>query len=92
MATPVVTCTGATAVSRGAASILHCVGLDELITHNADDFVKCAIKLASNAQWLRNIRSNLRSRFEQSPLMDAKRFNRNIERVYEQIWAKWLAE
>jgi protein O-GlcNAc transferase len=88
MATPVVTCTGPTAISRGAASILHCAGFDELITHNADDFVKCAIDLASNPNRLREIRSDLRERFERSPLMDAVRFTRNIESVYEQVTAE----
>jgi protein O-GlcNAc transferase len=91
MATPVVTCTGSTAVSRGAASILHCVGLDELITHNADDFVKCAVDLANNTLRLCELRSDLRSRFERSPLADAKRFTKNMEAVFEQVWAAWIA-
>jgi len=91
MATPVVTCTGLTAVSRGAGSILHCVGLDELIAHNADDFVKCAVDLATHAQGLRELRANLRDRFERSPLMDAKRFTQHIEAAYSQAWDTWLA-
>jgi len=79
MATPVVTCTGTTAVSRGAASILHCVGLNELITDDADGFVKTTVDLATDADRLRKLRAGLRARFEESPLADGKRFAATME-------------
>ena len=91
MATPIVTCTGTTAVSRGAASILHCAGLDELITHNAEDFITCATSLATDPARLIALRRNLRNHFERSPLMDGKRFARNIEAAFEQAWANAMS-
>ena len=92
MDTPVVTCTGTTAVSRGAASILHCVVLDELITHNPNDFVSATVALAKDAAWLKVLRSDLRTRFEQSQLMNGKSFARHMEQVYRDAWLAWIGK
>ena len=35
------------------------------------------------------VRATLRPRMEQSPLMDAPRFARNIEAAYRQMWRTW---
>jgi predicted O-linked N-acetylglucosamine transferase (SPINDLY family) len=38
---------------------------------------------------LEQLRSTLRQKMEQSPLMDAPRFTKNIESAYRQMWRKW---
>jgi predicted O-linked N-acetylglucosamine transferase (SPINDLY family) len=52
-------------------------------------YVRLAIELAQDLPRLSKLRSTLRQRMEQSPLMDAPRFARNVERAYRQMWRTW---
>jgi predicted O-linked N-acetylglucosamine transferase (SPINDLY family) len=76
---PVVTLAGTLAVHRAGASILSNVGLPELITQNADDYVRVARELAEDRPRLREIRANLREKMRASPLCDAATFTRGLE-------------
>ena len=89
MGVPVVTLSGEIAVSRGANSILKNAGLPELIARTADEYVDIAVKLANDLPRLTELRGTLRRRLESSPLMDSKRFARNVEDAYRQMWRKW---
>jgi len=89
MGVPVVAYAGQTAVGRAAASALHNLGLGELIVPTAEEYVQIAVQLANQLPRLNELRSTLRRRMEQSPLMDAPRFARNLEAVYRQTWRKW---
>ena len=81
---------GATAVSRGGLSILSNVGLQHLVARDADQLVEIAGKLTSDLPALAKLRSELRKSMEASPLMDAKRFARDVETAYRQMWRKWI--
>jgi protein O-GlcNAc transferase len=89
MGVPVVTLVGQTPFSRAGWSQLSNLGLTELAGHTPDQFVKIAVDLARDLPRLQTLRSTLRQRMEQSPLMDAPRFARNIEAAYRQMWRKW---
>src|SRR5581483_9403119 len=89
MGVPVVTIVGQTAVGRAGLSQLTNLALTELIAYSEDDFVRIAIGLARDLTRLRDLRANLRSRMERSPLMDAPRFARNIEAAYRTMWHRW---
>jgi len=91
MGVPVVSLVGQTAVSRAGLSILSNVGLPELVAYTADEYVQIAMKWAHDLPRLQQLRSTLRQRMQQSPLMDAPRFARNIESAYRQMWHKWCA-
>jgi predicted O-linked N-acetylglucosamine transferase (SPINDLY family) len=88
MDVPVVTLPGSTAASRGGASILRNLDLPELIATNEEDYAAIAVKLAQDAQRLANLRSTLRSKIRESALMDEKRFARDIESAYRQMWQR----
>jgi protein O-GlcNAc transferase len=90
MGVPTVTLPGKTAVGRGGLSILSNIGLPELIAHSEEEYIRLAVDLAHDLPRLANLRSTLRHRMQQSPLMDAPRFARNIETAYRQIWHTWL--
>jgi predicted O-linked N-acetylglucosamine transferase (SPINDLY family) len=70
-------------------SLLTNVGLPELIANSQEEYVQIAVELAKDIPRLRNLHATLRRRMEQSPLMDAPKFARNIEAAYRQIWQKW---
>ena len=89
MGVPVPTLPGKTAVGRGGLSILSNLGLPELIAHSEEEYIRIATDLAHDLPRLTNLRSTLRQRMENSPLMDAPRFTRNVEAAYRQMWTTW---
>lgn len=89
MGVPIVTRVGQTAVGRGGLSQLFNLGLDELVAHTDDEFVRIAVQLATDLPRLAQLRQSLRLRMERSPLMDGSRFAKNVESVYRQVWQNW---
>jgi len=89
MGVPVVTLVGETVVGRAGLSQLTNLGLPELIAHSADQYVQIATSLANDLNRLAKLRSTLRLRMQQSPLMDAPRFARDVEAAYRQMWIDW---
>lgn len=79
---PVLTCAGQSFASRVAASLLHAVGLPELVTDTQSAFEARAVELASDGAQLRNIRQKLVEQGPQSPLFNARLFARHIESAY----------
>jgi protein O-GlcNAc transferase len=83
---PVLTCCGRSFAGRVAASLLHAVGLPELVTHGLEEYETLASRLASEPAALGQLRDRLaRNRFE-APLFDAGRFRRHLERAYVRMW------
>jgi predicted O-linked N-acetylglucosamine transferase (SPINDLY family) len=91
MGVPTVTLRGATAVSRGGASILTNVGLPEMIADTHEQYVEIASKLAGDHDRLSALRSSMRQRMLASPLMDAAHFTDDLEDAYRTMWLNWLA-
>ena len=91
MGVPVVSWPGTTAASRAGLGLLSTAGLPEVVGHSQEQFVRMAAELASNLDRLAALRSSLRQRFADSPLMDANRFARNVEAAYRQMWRRWCA-
>lgn len=92
MGVPVVTRAGQTAVGRGGLSQLFNLGLSELAAHSDDAFVRIAVELANDRSRLADLRQGLRSRMQQSPLMDGARFARHVEAAYREVWGKWCEQ
>ena len=76
---PVLTCMGTTFAGRVAASLLHAVGMPELITGTLEDYATSALKLARDAAELAAIRTKLARNRDTFPLFDTARFTRNFE-------------
>jgi predicted O-linked N-acetylglucosamine transferase (SPINDLY family) len=90
MGVPFITLAGTQmAVSRGGVSILSNVGLHELIARNPHEYISKVTDLANDLPRLSDLRKNLRSQMQRSPLLDAPRFARSIESAYRQMWRKW---
>jgi len=89
MGVPVVSLVGKMAVGRGGVSILSNIGLTELLADSQENYVRLASELAADLPRLCDLRSTLRPRMEQSPLMDAAGFARNVEAAYRQMWRTW---
>jgi len=89
MGVPVITQIGQSHVSRVGLSLLSSVGLGELAAATSQQYENIAVELALDLPRLQTLRSSLRERMEQSPLMDAPRFARNVEAAYRQMWRSW---
>ncbi len=83
---PVLTCAGKTFPSRVCGSLLHAVGLPELITNNLEDYEALALRLATDPMFLETIRAKLARNRKTSPLFDTNRFRLNIEAAYTEMW------
>ncbi|HEY3326085.1 MAG TPA: tetratricopeptide repeat protein [Novimethylophilus sp.] len=86
----VVTCIGDTFAGRVAASLLHAVGLPELITESMEQYARLALRLAQHPQQLHGLRSKLREQRTTAPLFDTEAFTRDLEQLYRRMWARWL--
>ena len=91
MGVPVVTLVGKTVVGRAGLSQLTNLGLPELIARTPEEYVRIAAALARDLPRLAALRATLRERMRNSPLMDAPRFARDIERAYREMWRQWCA-
>ena len=89
MGVPTVTLPGNTVVGRAGVSMMKNVELTEWIATTAQEYVAIAARFARDLPGLAKLRSTLRRRMEQSPLMDAEGFTRSMENAYRQIWRAW---
>jgi predicted O-linked N-acetylglucosamine transferase (SPINDLY family) len=79
---PVVTTQGQAYQARVSQSLLHSVGLDELVAKDDEAYVALAIRLASNHVYREEIRNRLATGRQTSALFDPVRMTRNLERAY----------
>jgi len=83
---PIVTCPGTTFASRVAGSLLHAIGMPDLVVGSLQDYETLALRIARD----RDLRAALRARLERnrrtSALFDSARLARNIETAYRRMW------
>jgi predicted O-linked N-acetylglucosamine transferase (SPINDLY family) len=89
MGVPVVSLAGRTAVSRAGSTLLSNVGLEHLVARTEEQYVEVAAALIRDANGLAALRTDLRRRLESSPVMDAKRFARDVEAAFRNVWRAW---
>ncbi len=85
---PVLTCAGEAFAARMAGSLLHAIGLPELVTDNLVDYERRALELAHEPRRLRELKDRLLANRSRSPLFDTRRFCRHLEAAYEQMWRR----
>jgi protein O-GlcNAc transferase len=83
---PVITCSGQTFASRVAGSLLHAIGLPELVTNSIEQYESLALALAREPARLQGIRHKLAANRMTTPLFDSERFTRSLEAAYEAMW------
>ncbi len=83
--TPVVAKTGGTLAARVSESLLHAIGLPELVAADVDEYCEVAIALGKDAGRRADIRQKLNENRQIEPCFDAERFARHMERAYEMM-------
>jgi len=85
---PVISCPGDAFAARMSGSLLHAIGLPELVAPSLDEYKALAIRLASDPQLLAQTRQRLAANRRTHPLFDTERFRRHIEAAYEIMWRR----
>jgi predicted O-linked N-acetylglucosamine transferase (SPINDLY family) len=86
---PVVTCLGSGFAGRVAASLLHAVGLPEMITETLEAYEQLALALARAPERLAALKVKLMQNGTTFPLFNTDRYRRHIEAAYERMWARY---
>ncbi|MBJ6751683.1 O-linked N-acetylglucosamine transferase family protein [Geomonas anaerohicana] len=89
MGVPVVTLAGSTHRSRVGATLLHSVGLDGLVAHDACSFAQIAHALALDRHRLQGLRETLRATMAASTLTDGAGFTKELELEFLAAWGRW---
>ncbi len=85
MGVPVVSLYGAVRGQRFGYSMLMNLGLGELATDNIEDYIRVAVTLGNSPKLVADLRRELRSMVEKSPLMDEENYTRKVEELYMKI-------
>ena len=73
-------------LARQGASLLKCVGLDDWVANDVNDYVAKVVSNASDVKKLAHLRGSLRQKVSASALFDGSRFARNFEVL---LWSMW---
>ena len=85
MGVPVITVRGKTHGSRLGASILNAADVKELIANSPMDYVKKAIQLSKRKELIAAYHVGLREHVQNSALMNAENYIRELEKIYQRL-------
>lgn len=88
---PIVTCAGETFQSRVAGSLLHAIGLPELIARDFEDYLDIALTLATDPLRHAELRAKLAANRLTTPLFDVQAYTLALEKLYEEMWRRRIA-
>tara|TARA_B100000700_G_scaffold330332_1_gene455959 strand:- start:523 stop:2622 length:2100 start_codon:yes stop_codon:yes gene_type:complete len=89
---PVLTKMGETFSARFTASILHSIGVSELITYDENEYENVALRIASNEEELLNLKSKIVKKRNTSPLFNSQLFTNDLENVYEKLNNNYISK
>ena len=88
---PVLTCAGQTFPGRVAASLLHAIGVPELVTASLTEYEALARTLARDPERLATLKAKLVRNRDIAPLFDTAGFTRHLESAYTMMWERQQA-
>lgn len=75
------------------ASIVSSVPVTaNLVAHSLNEYMEIAVNLANDVARLQNIRKSLRESMLASPLCDTRRYTKNVEKLYKELWADYCSK
>lgn len=87
---PLLTCPGESFASRVASSVLHAIGLPELIAASTEAYEALAIAQATQPGQLQHLKQKLAANRLTTPLFDTARYTRHLEDAYTQMHTRHL--
>ncbi len=92
MGVPTLTLAGNTLLERQGAAMLNCVGLNDWIANNEEEYIQKATSFAHSIQHLSQLRSTIRGKMAISPLVDANLFARNLNAAFNSMWQEKMQQ
>jgi predicted O-linked N-acetylglucosamine transferase (SPINDLY family) len=86
MEVPIVTRVGEQFAARNSYTMMMNAGITEGIAWSSEEYVEWGIKLGTDAKLRQEISWKLRESKKTSPLWDGKKFTRQMEDAYQQMW------
>jgi protein O-GlcNAc transferase len=86
---PLLTCRGEAFAGRVASSLLHAVGLPELVAKNLHEYEAMAVRLSRDRRLLASYRDHLNRNRASVALFDTACTTGHIEAAYEEMMARW---
>jgi protein O-GlcNAc transferase len=83
---PVVTCMGQAFPARVAGSLLHAMGMPELVTHSLAAYEALALQLALDPALLASVKARIASHKASFSLFDTQALTLNLEAAYIAMW------
>lgn len=88
---PVLTSQGRSFAGLVATSLLHAIGLPEMVTTSLAEYEQLALTLAFDSKRLASIRAKLMLNRDTDPLFDTERLTRDLESAYTTMWKRQQA-
>jgi len=89
---PIVTKSGRSFPARVAGSLLHAIGMPDLVTDTAQAYEDLALALATDPARLAAVKAKLAANRRATPLFDSEAFARAIEAAYDGIYERHLSD
>lgn len=86
MEIPIVTRVGEQFAARNSYTMMMNAGITEGIARSAEEYVEWGIKLGTNTKLRQDVSWKLRESKNTSPLWNGKKFARQMEDAYQQMW------
>lgn len=74
--------------NRISTSMLHALGMEDMVCADLAEYERRAIQLGHDAAARAELRRRLRDNLTTTPLFDIERFTRKLERAYETMWSR----
>tara|TARA_B100001057_G_scaffold179973_1_gene180667 strand:+ start:337 stop:2310 length:1974 start_codon:yes stop_codon:yes gene_type:complete len=87
---PVITLIGDSFASRVCASILNLIKMDELITYNTEEYIKLALNISLNSNFLESLKNKMKRQINNSNLFRPEIFTKNLEKSYHEVYNNYL--
>lgn len=91
MELPILTRSGDTPAARYCGSLLHELGLADLVASDEDCYVRTAVELAHNPAVLAGVRERLASSRQSAVTFDPGKKASQLEAAYRQMWMRYVA-
>ncbi len=92
MGLPILTCPGRAFAARVAGSLLHAIGLPELIVPDLDSYVRSAVALASDVDLFAETKAKLSHATRSSSLFDPEDMARSLEAAFLQMYERYQGD
>ena len=89
MGVPALTLAGRPPVGRIGATLMNNLNMPEWVAESQSDYISKACNFAKDFETLALLRSSMRERMQNSPLMDGAGFARAMEASFLEMFKKW---